>query len=343
MAKKDNDWAVKTMTTWLNEHQGAAPTQCEVVWTKKIPWNGKKEKVFLVYYQMSNGYEMVGLTGPVTWSLTTNTTQTISLAMLEALDLKENQRWQRLVNLYAGWYYCHQNETQTHTWQAKLNVTPADIDERLKTYYERPYKTLPEDTQGILYQKKYLSFFRNSITEKGELLGNRSYSGQVVKGEKLYCFHWMQCHWACQEIKECVWLDNQMFYICKMDLWHDLSKDESLRAEGNLKAEEYMVIAMNTEGEINAVYFFGLQVPLYSDWVRYHWVGTHYGPYMMFNRWGGLAYLYDYHTSAGVLAESVAKKIENRTLKGSYKPADIQVQQRLRLDEALLGRGEVNG
>ncbi|OJJ22032.1 hypothetical protein BKI52_08315 [marine bacterium AO1-C] len=335
--KKDNDWAVEQMSDWLvnTAHFGKAPIACEVVWSKKIPWNGSQEKVFLVRYKMDEGYEMVGFTGPITWSFySSENNPVISLQLLEALDAKENQRWQRLVNLYAGWFYCTQS---ADLQESRITLAKEEIPELLTKLHERKYLSAehPEDTQRDLYQRKYITFFKNSMVDMRESFDSRiPYSGEATRGNRVYCYHWQECRVECVEISDSIWLDDRLFCIAKVDLYYDTRHNTFMKEEGIMKAEQYLLITLNEEKEILTVEFFPLDEPIYSHYLLYHWIGTHYGPYLLYNL-GGLTYMFDRLLKAGFLPHQIEKKLETGTQKGSRKHSRLQVQQRARFYQSL--------
>ncbi len=338
--KKDNDWAVQQMTDWLVETPrfGKVPTACEVVWSKKIPWNGSLEKAFLVRYKMEEGYEMVGFTGPITWSFySLEDHPTISLQLLEALDAKENQRWQRLVNLYAGWFYCTQGVDLLEVKQNKIKPTKEEVPVLLTKLHERKYLSAehPEDTQLDLYQRKYITFFKNSMVHMRASFDSRiPYSGEATQGNRMYCYHWQECRVKCVEISDRIWLDDRLFCIAKVDLYYDTKQNTFMTEEGVMKAEQYMLITLNEKKEILTVEFFPLDEPIYSDYLLYHWIGTHYGPYLLYNR-AGLAYMFDRLLKGGFLPQQIEKKLDAGTQKGARKHARLQVEQRARFYQSL--------
>ena len=160
------------------------------------------------------------------------------------------------------------------------------------------------------------------------------YSGEATRGNRQYCYHWQQCKMECVEISDGIWLDDRMFYICKVDMYHDTKHNTYMEENGIMKAEQYLLITLNEEKEVLTVEFFPLDEPIYSGYLLYHWIGTNYGPYIIYGL-GGLAHMFDRFLKAGFLPNQVAKKLENGTQKGSRKHSRLQVQQRERFYQFL--------
>lgn len=126
----DDASAVEAMRGWLTSSLKfrRPPARASVVFRTKIPWEEGQVAAFLVAYEMPDGVTGVGFTGPVTWSF-------VDVPLAAYGEIPASHRWQRVVNLYCGWYLAFTAEVPPlATKMSLLDALPRYLTKREYTF-----------------------------------------------------------------------------------------------------------------------------------------------------------------------------------------------------------------
>lgn len=126
---KNDAEAISEISSWLSSklEDGRPPTSAKIVYKKIIPFGETKNTcAFLVEYKRKDNSKSIGFTGPFTWSFA-------NIDLLDYEKIPKKERFQRILNLYFGWYYAFTYSTKRST-KSEINlmmnlVTEAIIDD----------------------------------------------------------------------------------------------------------------------------------------------------------------------------------------------------------------------